>query len=277
MKNFFDKLLKLDRRILFLLVIFVIVFPIFQPLKLPGIIITDAVKGIYNEIEGLPEGSVILVSFDFDPASKPELYPMGMAVLRHAFRKNLKVIGMTLWATGPGIADEILTIAAREHNKEYGKDYLYLGYQVGNYAVITGMGSDIYKIFPKDAKQSSPLETFPIIKGIKSLKDFAYVVDFGAGDPGIDTWIAYGADKFGFKLGAGCTAVNEAPTRPYLQTKQLTGLIPAMKGASEYELLIEHPDKASAGMDAIGLGHFLILFLVILANIILIIQKFLLT
>lgn len=274
MKRFFDKLLKLDRRILFLFVALVIVFPIFKPLKLPGIVITDAVKGIYNEIEGLREGSVILVSFDFDPASKPELYPMAVVVLRHAFKRNLKVIGMTLWPTGAGIADEIITMTAREYNKEYGKDYLYLGYQVGGYAVITGMGSDIYKIFPKEAKQGKPLETFPIMKGIKSLKDFVYVVDFGAGDPGIDTWIAYGADKFGFKLGAGCTAVNEAPTRPYLQTKQLTGLIPAMKGASEYEILINHPDKASAGMDAIGLGHFLILFLVILANVVLIIQKY---
>ncbi|MBI4656091.1 MAG: hypothetical protein HY746_04990 [Elusimicrobia bacterium] len=277
MKNFFDKLLKLDRRILFLLVVFVIVFPIFKPLKLPGIKITDAVKGVYNTIESLPENSVILVSFDFDPASKPELYPMAVAVLRHAFKKNLKVIGMTLWATGPGIADEIITMTAREYKKEYGKDYLYFGYQVGGYAVITGMGTDIYKIFSKDAKKGSPLETFPVMQGIKSLKNFAYVIDFGAGDPGIDTWIAYGADKFGFKLGAGCTAVNEAPTRPYLQTKQLTGLIPAMKGASEYEILIKAPDKASAGMDAIGLGHFLILFLVILANVVLIVQKYLLT
>lgn len=275
MKKFLEKLYRIDRRILFLLVFLVVAVPIFRPLNLPGIEVTDAVKGVYDEIEALPAGTPVLVSFDFDPGSKPELSPMGVAILRHAFRKNLRVVVMTLWFSGPGLADEVLSSAAAEYKKEYGKDYTFLGYQAGNYAVITGMVSDIYKVFPKDAKRGADLETMPVMKGIKNLKDFGYVITLTAGFPGIDEWIAYGSDKLKFKMGAGCTAVTEASARPYLQAKQLTGLIAAMKGASEYEKLIGHPDKASAGMDAIGMGHFMILALVVLTNAIMLILKYL--
>jgi hypothetical protein len=47
-----------------------------------------------------------------------------------------------------------------------------------------------------------------------------------------------------------------------------------MKGAAEYEQLIKHIDKATAGMEAVSMGHFLILFLIIGANLILLINKF---
>src|SRR3989454_11099010 len=71
----------------------------------------------------LPERSVFLLSFDFDPSSKPELEPQAVALLRHAFRKNLRVIGMTHWLTGTGLADDIFSRVAAEMGRERGKDY----------------------------------------------------------------------------------------------------------------------------------------------------------
>lgn len=272
MKNFLHKIARIDRRILFLLTIIVILIPIIRPLGLKDVHVTPSVKYVYDYVENLPPGSPVLVSFDFDLGSKPELYPMALAFVRHVFSKDLRIIGMNFWAPGTGLADEILTTAAKEFNKEYGKDYVFLGYQLGYVAIITQMGSDIFGAYPKDQK-GNDTRSMPVFEGVKRLKDFSFMMDFTAGVPGIEEWIAYGSDKFGFKIACGATAVNETTLRPYIQTGQMIGLIGAMKGASEYEILTGKPDKATAGMEAVSMGHFLVLFLIVLANVVVLLQK----
>ncbi|MFC1522115.1 hypothetical protein ACFL6Y_06875 [Elusimicrobiota bacterium] len=265
MKKIIEKIVNLDRRIIFLSVILVILFPIIHPLKLPGLKVTAPVRGVYDQIEALPPGSTIAVSFDFDPASKPELYPMGMAVCRHAFSRNIKIVGMNLWVTGTGLADEIITTAANEYNKKYGEDYVFLGWQPLPIAVITGVFTNVYKIYPKDQKGNTT-KGLPVLEGFNSFQDADYFVSLGAGYPGLIEWVQFGTDKFKVKIGAGCTAVSEPGLRPFYPI-QITGLIPAMKGAAEYEALIGKPDMAVAGLDAISLAHFLIIFFIILCNI----------
>ncbi|MFA6583006.1 MAG: hypothetical protein WCS77_01810 [Elusimicrobiaceae bacterium] len=268
-----DKLLNLDRRIIFLSVLLVILIPIIRPFNLAGVEITGAVKGVYDTIESLPPGSAVLVSFDYDPSGKPDVYPMSVAVCRHAFRRNLRVVGMNLWASGTGLAEEALRKTALEYGREYKKDYVYLGYQPQAEAVITQLGKDIYVMYPTDYYRN-PTRGMPVLDGILSLRDFAFMVDFSNGHPGLEEWLIYGADKFGFKIACGCSAVSEPGFRPFLNSGQIVGLIGAMKGAAEYERLIGMPDKATAGMEAVSMGHFLILFLVFGANALLLVKKY---
>ena len=106
--TFAERMLRIDRRIIFLVIGLCTLLPLLFPVGLP-IKISSEVRGVYDYIEALPEGSVFLLSLDFDPASKPELYPQAIAILRHAFKKNLRVVGMTLWVSGTGLADQILS------------------------------------------------------------------------------------------------------------------------------------------------------------------------
>ena len=112
-----ERMLKIDRRIIFLMIGLCTLLPLLYPVGLP-IKISSEVRGVYDHIESLPEGSVFLLSIDFDPASKPELYPQAIALLRHAFKKNLRVITMTLWVSGTGMADQLVTQVAKEMGKE---------------------------------------------------------------------------------------------------------------------------------------------------------------
>jgi hypothetical protein len=48
---------------------------------------------------------------------------------------------------------------------------------------------------------------------------------------------------------------------------QIVGLLGGMKGAAEYEILLERPGTAFRGMDIQSLVHFLIIGLVIFGNI----------
>jgi len=243
-----------------------IIIPILRPLNIPGLQENDVTKGVFDCIDKLPERSVVLISFDFDPAAKPELYPAGLVLVRHAFKKNLRVIGMTLVVTGVGMAHEIMTTAAKDYGKEDTKDYVFLGWKPGGATLILGMGESIAKQIPTDWQNRS-IANMPVMEGVKSLKDVNYLVCLSA-SAGVEGWVLYAADKYKIPIGGGCTMIVEPILRTWYQSGQITGIIGGMRGAAEYEKLLKKPDKATGGMDSLSIGHFLIIFLILLSNIV---------
>lgn len=263
---------RIDRRIIFVTLTIVIVIPLITPLGIVGRV-SNRVVDLFLTIESIkPNTKPLLISIDFDPQSMPELYPMLLAVLRHAFARNVLVIVTGLWVTGVGLGEEALRITSQEYNKEYGKDYLFLGWKPGISAVILGMGRSIKETFPTDY-YGKPLDSFPLMQGVNTYADIPFLLSLSAGDPGYLTWISYAQTRFGVKLGAGVTAVSAADAYPYLQTGQLTGLLDGMKGASEYEFLVERAGYSKAfrpacqAMDSQSLAHLAIMILIILGNI----------
>lgn len=265
MKRIASFLIDIDRRIIFILIAVAVFIPLIKPLGLP-IKVSPEIKSIYDYMERLPHGSVFLLSFDFDPASKPELYPMAVALLRQAFRKDLRVIGMTLWVTGTGMAEKVISSVAKEMDKKNGIDYAFLGFTPGGSAVILNMGQDILNTFPTD-HYGNKTSLLPVFKDITTLRDIAYVISLSAGTPGVEAWYVYGKDKYGFELGGGCTAVSAAGLYPLLQTGQINGLIGGLRGAAEYETIIKIKGSATAGMDAQSISHLTIIILIIMCNI----------
>jgi len=263
--SFAERMLHIDRRLIFLLIGVCTLLPLLYPVGL-AIKVSPEVHGVYDYIEALPEGSIFLLSMDYDPASKPELYPQAVALLRHAFRKNLRVIGMTLWLPGTGLAEQVMTKVAGEMGKVSGKDYVFLGWSPGSGSLIINMGQDLYKAFPTDY-YSQPTRELAVLKGIQTLRDVNYVVSLAAGTSGIETWYLYGKDKYKFELGGGCTGVIAPGLYPLLRSGQINGLIGGMRGAAEYEVLIGQKERAVAGMDAQSATHFAIILLVILCNV----------
>jgi hypothetical protein len=263
--TFSERMLKIDRRIIFLVIGLCTLLPLLYPVGLP-IKISSEVRGVYDHIESLPERSVFFLSLDFDPASKPELYPQAIALLRHAFRKNLRVVAMTLWVSGTGLADQIVTQVAKEMGKENGKDYVFLGWSPGNTAVIINLGQNLYHAFPSDYG-GKPTKGLPVLDGLQSLKDVTYMVSLGAGNPGVEAWYVFGKDKYKFEMGGGCTGVMAPGLYPLLRSGQINGLIGGLRGAAEYESLIGQKGNAVAGMDAQSATHVAIIVLVILCNL----------
>ncbi|MGH7206449.1 MAG: hypothetical protein ACREI2_09610, partial [Nitrospiraceae bacterium] len=263
--SFAERMLHIDRRLIFLVIGVCTLLPLLYPVGL-AIKVSPEVRGVYDYIEALPEGSVFLLSMDYDPASKPELYPQAVALLRQAFRKNLRVIGMTLWLPGTGLAEQVMTKVAGEMGKVSGKDYVFLGWSPGSGSLIINMGQDLYKAFPTDY-YSQPTRELAVLKGIQTLRDVNYVVSLAAGTSGIETWYVYGKDKYKFELGGGCTGVIAPGLYPLLRSGQINGLIGGLRGAAEYEVLIGQKGRAVAGMDAQSATHFAIIVLVILCNV----------
>jgi len=64
-----------------------------------------------------------------------------------------------------------------------------------------------------------------------------------------------------------CVSVSVPEAMPLVQSGQLFGLVAGMKGAAEYEVLVNKPGSATAGMDAQSFSHALIIVFMILGNI----------
>jgi len=264
MSNLAHYLIRLDRRIIFLFIGAATLLPLLYPVGLP-IRVSPEVRKIYDYMENLPKDSIFLLSFDFEPGGKPELYPMAIALLRHAFQREVKVIGMTLWPAGTGLTESAFAQVAQEYHKEKGKDYVFLGYAPGEASAIISLGQDFRAAFPLDY-DGTKTEELPLLKNVRTLRDVHYVISLSVGFPGLDTWYVYGKEKYGFELGGGCTAVSAPRFYPLLDTGQINGLLGGLRGAAEYEILLGKEGKALAGMDAQSATHFLIILLILVCN-----------
>jgi hypothetical protein len=226
---------------------------------------------VYDTIEELPAGSKVLVSFDYDPGSMPELQPMAEAFFRHAFRKDLKVIIMGLWPQGPLQANMALEAIFQDEeiktkNLQYGIDYVNLGFTAGNEVVIDRMGHSFEESYPKDG-QGTPLSELPLMKGVKNYDNVDLIYSLSAGYPGTQEWVQYAVDVFHVKLAAGNTAVQAPSMYPYVQTGQLAGVLGGMKGGAEYETVLGIPGIAVSYMFSQAVAHAVICLFIIIGNL----------
>ncbi|MBN1620769.1 hypothetical protein JW890_08595 [candidate division WOR-3 bacterium] len=270
------KIFELDRRIIFIFIAFAVAIPLVFPLRIPIVVDKKDSKAVYASfefIDSLPEGSVILVSFDFDPAAAPELYPMGKAIIEHAFSKNIDVITVALWPQGVRFAENALNEGAAVYERERWKHFVNLGYKSGGVVAIDNIIGDIKKTCPRDlsGKNAKDIE---LLKNVNyNLDKVAVIVTLSAGDPGVIGWVQIGKDKYGKNIIAGCTAVSAPAYSPYFNSGQLNGLIGGMAGAAEYEQLIKSPGMASSGMDAQSIAHVCIIAFILFGNLAYIVEK----
>jgi hypothetical protein len=258
------------RRMVFVFVALAVSAPLFMSLA-QRINISPEAQTTFDSLEALKEGSIVLASFDYDPSSAAELQPMAETFFRYCFDHRLKVIIMGLWPQGPQQARKALTkiLADPEYqgkNLQYGKDYVNIGFQSGSEFVIQRMGTDFKSMFPVDYKKT-PYDSLDLLKGVKNFSNVDYVFNLSAGYPGTQEWVLIGVDQFGFKLGAGNTAVQTTAMYPYIRSGQLHGIFGGMNGAAEFEKLHGHPDKGTKYMLSQSFAHIVVIGFIIIGNV----------
>jgi len=147
-----------------------------------------------------------------------------------------KIFYITLWPTGVPMLDDAMLILETEFPGRYvyGENYLNLGYGAGQEAAIKLISTDLAKLFPTD-QTNRPFGLWPIARGITSLQDMDLTISVGAGYPGTKEWVQYAGTPYPeIELVAGVTGVSAPPQYPYYP-QQLIGMLPAIKGAAEYE------------------------------------------
>jgi hypothetical protein len=258
-----DKLINLDRRIIYLIIGLAVIVPFLIPMRLP-IYVSPPVQSVYDYIDALPEGSVVLMGFNFSPSTMPELLPMSLAILRHCYSRKIKVMGMTFNSRITNVADEAMKQVAEEYGYKESEDYTFLGYKRDVAPVMLGLGEDISIAFPTDYVKT-PISQIPMMENIRNYSDIDLVMDFGSANTP-EAWVAYAGARYHQTIAVGCTGVMVSGLYPYLKTGQLTGLIGGLKGAAEYEKLVEKTGKAILGMKAQSIAHIAIILLVLIGN-----------
>lgn len=270
--NIFHYFTKIPRQVVFVAIALAVMIPLIKPIGLPVEVMSKS-EQLFRAIDSLGSDSKpVLISCDFDPQSMPELYPMLVAILRHCFARDIKVLVMALWPQGPGLAEMALDQVPREFDKTYGEDFVFLGYKFGVTAILLGMGTNIQGVFPVDY-YGTPLDSLELTSNVHNYDDLSLIVTLSSGDPGWRAWLLFAQSRYGAHLGIGVTAVSAADVYPYVETGQVIGLLAGMKGASEYETLVKRNGysdgrrSATQGMDAQSLGHLLIMIFIVIGNI----------
>ena len=268
------RLAHLDRRWLYLVLAIALVVTILIEPQLPEQPSLFLLP-LYDRIEQLPPDAPILLSLDYGPGSEPELEPMALAVTRHALARGLPVVFMSLWPEGPSQIEHVVeqVIRAEFPGAIAGEDWGVLGYKAGGEMLINALVHEVAAMYPTDAAGRA-LSDLAVLAPVHSLADFALVVSFSGGTPGLKEWILFGGDLTGVPVAGGAKGVGSPEYLAYFP-RQLLGLVAGLKGASEYEeaLANGHPElgsfprPASAGMGPQTVAHALILLFLVFGNL----------
>ncbi len=239
--NFFERLQELDRRWIYLMVALAITIPLIFVYD-SKTYTTEPTENIYQMIDSFAgrEDRAILINFMHDASTMPELFPMEVAILRHAFLRNVKVFTICFTPTAAPLVDYALNTVKEEFDHIVsGEHYINIGYKPAAIylPIVLGMGDDIAEAVETDA-EGRQVANLPMMEGIINYNEMNLVIETSGSSFGA-VWYTYARPRFGVNVAAGITAVMAADVYPYLQTGQLIGILAGLKGAAEYEKMVD--------------------------------------
>ncbi len=269
----------LDRRIVYLVLATAVMLPLVIPSVQKVRVMTPVAK-LFNAVDTIPADKILIVNIDYDPQTLPEMEPMGVAVLRHAFERRIKVAVLSLYVQPLGLAKKALDQVTEEFNQRanskadsiiYGRDYVFLGWQPPPIVPLLGMGISISNVYTRDY-YGYRTDSLPMMHRIKNFNDVGILVSLSGATAPL-WWIAYSQTRFGVAVGAGVTAVSASEFYQYYQTGQFSGLMIGMKGAAEYEELVESRlqlrdrRRASEALGSLTAAHLTMIVFIIIGNV----------
>jgi hypothetical protein len=261
-----QRLQDIDRRVFYWILFFALMVPYLNPIGFP-ITIAENTKDLYNGITGdaVDEGEVWIMNFGYGVSAWSECHPGVTVCTKALLREGAKIIFMgphyDVELTYNKIHDTVPDLA----DKEYGVDYVFLGYITGGESAIAQLASNIRSVYPED-HFGTPLDEIPMMDGVNTHEDIAGVLSSDTGDWGgyfLTQWQA----AYGTKLAEIGIAMNGSTDVPRWQAGNYFGLSVGSRGGAELESLIGEPGEATTAMDSISVSHLLIVIAVILANI----------
>lgn len=253
----------IDSRWIYLAIFLSVLLPLFKPLGLP-ITVSQTTRDTYDFIQALPPGADVIVSPSFSPSSDAEVLPQMMAVLKHLMTKKVHLTWVNLNVEGIMYAEKSMAQLKDAYGYKYGTNYVILPFLPGMETAVASMASGFRQVFQTDV-YGTPLSEIPLMQNIRSISDYDLVIDFNTGDTGI--YYLQQVQPKGVPVIVGASGVTVPYLMPYLDTRQLAGLLGGLRGAAEYEILTGTRGVAVQGMDAQSLSHGVTLLFIIAGNI----------
>lgn len=259
--GFIEKLGRIDNRVLYVLLVLVLLYPLVNPMGLP-VSLSNWTKTSYAVIDSVPSGETVVIDFGYNIDGAPDVEPQLVAVLRHLFDKQVKIICVGLVHHGPMIAERLLA-PWEAKGKKYGEDFVILGYLAGGETALAAYARDFKKAFPQDWRGNAT-DSLPLLANITSAGDTKLWLFFT--DSSAEVWVRQ-ISQYNIPIVGGLITVTAPQAEPFIHSGQLAGMLSGLRGAAEYENIMRAPGRAVASMDAQSMGHMLLIVFIICANL----------
>lgn len=224
--------------------------------------LTQATADFYKTIESLEEGSVVLLSHDYDPGTAAEITPQVSAILDHLMERGVKIVNLSLTPEGQALADRVLESVVGDHGG-YIQDYINLGYVAGNEVGARFIAESL----------GLRLSPYPLGEGVRGLEDVDLIVVLAGSQEHLRRWVEQVQAPYKVAMVAGVSAQVDPVARPYYRSGQLKGFLSGLVGAAEYERVNQRPGVALSRMLPQAAAHLVIALFILMGNFVYLVER----
>jgi hypothetical protein len=261
-----ERILRLDRRVIFVVIFIVGVYFSINPIGFP-VVTQEWVSDFYSEIGNLQPGDLVLVHWSIS-ATSAEQIAGSVPTMQHLFRiEGIKMIHFSL-GIQVDLLDQLIDGANPElHGKTYGEDWIQLGYIAGGETAVAAIGSDIKGNFNTDW-YGTPLNNLKLWNEISgNMEDIKLILSISSFDPGADVvrrqlQVPFNTPMIMVGGAGGLTASMQ-----WYNTRQYVGMLLGMTDNSAYEILINEPGIAARSTDVLSMLYVVAIVFIVVGNI----------
>lgn len=190
-------------------------------------------SAVVSQIESLPQGSRVLLAFEYQPGFTGEMEVAAFAVINHLLMRGASLEVVSTQATGPDIADRFLSTKFNRYPQIAAGQYVNLGY-------ISGGGAGLLNFAANPNAATNPTTA-------QNIRDFAMVLVI-TDDPDLARIWVEQVQPFldptnsgnGTPLIMVVSAQAEPLVYPFYQSnpRQVTGIISGIVGGAYYEHVV---------------------------------------
>jgi hypothetical protein len=211
------------------------------------------INTLRSEIIKLPADAVVVVSFDYSPATEAEMDPLADVIVRDLLSRQARIVTVSLRPEGAAMAQRLL--ARYEADYPSGQRTLNLGYLPGQTVGVRNLAFlSTTPLFQVEGKRMSD---YPAWQGVNGLGDVALIVDVADNPLAVRWWVeqAGPGTQANRPMIAAVSAAADPTVRPYYnalnpRAGQLRGLVSGVAGAAAYETRLQQPGRAMGSLAA---------------------------
>jgi hypothetical protein len=257
-----EKIDKLDRRYIFLMLAILCFLPVMLPMGLP-VPLSSATISSYKTMENLKAGDILCMTFDYSGGSAAELYPQNVVILKHALKKGLRAVAVSFSVGGLEMANMAFEESGYTKSKVYGVDYVNLGFVAGGETGMSSFAKDIHGLIKTDAR-GTPLDQIPLMNDVQNLKSFAYFAFTTSTSQ--DMYVRQFSSQ-GVPVVGCIQSLYFSILEVYMSSGQIVGFINGLRGSAEYEIMTGYLGVGAITMDQASITHLYGVILLIIGNI----------
>jgi hypothetical protein len=266
---------EIDMRAVYLALFIVLIIPFLVRWRFP-VYVSPETRAFYEAVERADDGKIVLLMSNWGPGTQGENDPQYRAIVKHLLRsrKRFALISLTDDPIPIAIADKITRDLIEEERKRssgfkwrYGVEWINLGYKPGPLGTtLQALSADIWKVATRDYT-GKEISSFEIMKGLRTMADVRLFITCVAGREALDVIGIVKSRYRELEVVTATMSIVATSLYPYLDSGQLSGMLDGLRGANEYESMLDPSSPPSPRVNALTLGHLFLISLVILGNI----------